>query len=258
MKKHKEHLFYSWVVLLCMCSPALSFAFQENASFTKGIEAYSTGKYNEAISSWEKVLEEGQHSATLYYNLGNAHYQLNQVGPSIYYFEKALALSPNDTEIKNNLAFAKNASVDAIEPLPKTFFKRVYETLYGITTFDTWARIAVVFAILTVLCFLLYYFISASGKKRIFLSTSSFSLLLLLLCLAMAYSTYNNTITQQAAIVFDESIDVKKEPQMGSTTSFVLHEGTKVSVLEHTENWSKILLSNGDEGWIPSQSIKNL
>lgn len=257
MKAYKKYFFGFWLVM-SLSSASLSFAFQEETRFKKGTEEYAAGNFEQAITAWGQVLKEGKHSASLYYNLANAHYQLNDIGPSIYYYEKALLLSPNDAEIKNNLAFAKNATVDAIEPLPKTFFKRVYETIYSIATFDTWASLGVVFSMLAVLLFLIYYFINSSSKKRFFLSTSVLSFFLLCLCLAMAYSTYNNAITQQFAIVFDESIDVKKEPQMGSTTSFILHEGTKVSVIESTENWSKILISNGEEGWIPTQSIKNL
>src|SRR5690554_7793015 len=74
------------------------------------------------IYSWKDILQNDEVSAELYYNLGNAYYRLNQIGPSIYYYEKALQLAPNDADIKNNLAFAENARIDAIEPLPQSIF----------------------------------------------------------------------------------------------------------------------------------------
>ena len=102
-------------------------AFSQNETlFEQGKELYKNGKYQQAINSWMKIVENGEHSAELYFNLGNAQYKLNHIGPSIYYYEKALQLSPNDQDIKNNLAFAENARIDSIEPLPQTVFSKWY------------------------------------------------------------------------------------------------------------------------------------
>jgi SH3-like domain-containing protein len=38
----------------------------------------------------------------------------------------------------------------------------------------------------------------------------------------------------------------------------VLHEGTKVYVLETIENWKKIQLSDETEGWVQKEAIKEL
>jgi SH3-like domain-containing protein len=38
----------------------------------------------------------------------------------------------------------------------------------------------------------------------------------------------------------------------------MLHEGTKVFVLETLNNWKKIQLTDGTEGWIDSNAIKEL
>ena len=68
---------------------------------------YNQGKYAEAIDKYKAILETKNHSAALYFNLANAHYKLNNIAPSIYYYEKALQLAPNDPDIKNNLALPK-------------------------------------------------------------------------------------------------------------------------------------------------------
>ena len=96
----------------------LSFsAFAQNtALFDQGKELYKNGKYQQAINAWMQILESGHHSAELYFNLGNAQYKLNHIGPSVYYYEKALQLAPNDADIKNNLAFAENARIDEPDP----------------------------------------------------------------------------------------------------------------------------------------------
>ncbi|MGB6268044.1 MAG: tetratricopeptide repeat protein, partial [Olleya sp.] len=60
---------------------------QNNAVFDLANTLYNQGKYSEAITKYESILDTKQHSADLYYNLGNAHYKLNNIAPSIYYYE---------------------------------------------------------------------------------------------------------------------------------------------------------------------------
>jgi tetratricopeptide (TPR) repeat protein len=131
---------------------------QNSALFEQGKERYKQEKYQEAIASWMKIVEKGDHSANLYFNLGNAHYKLNNVGPSIYYYEKAAQLAPLDRDIKTNLAFAENSRIDAIEPLPKTIFSKWHIAISSLLTFNGWAITAVSFSSLFALLFLLYYF----------------------------------------------------------------------------------------------------
>ena len=57
---------------------------QSNEAFEEANACYNDGDYQEAIDIYTSILEEGQHSAELYYNIGNAHYKLNNVAPSIY------------------------------------------------------------------------------------------------------------------------------------------------------------------------------
>ena len=236
----------------------ISEAQKNDVLFDQGTTRYAKEQYQQAIDSWKLIEKTGNESAALYYNLGNAYYKLNKVAPSIYYYEKALQLAPNDPDVKTNLGFAQNARVDAIEALPKNFITKTYERLYSIATFETWAEVTVTLSAISVLAFLLYYFVDASGKKRLFLVTSVAGLLLLFISLALAYSTYNNVNKDQPAIVFAESVAIKTEASLGSETNFELHEGTKVHILETKDNWVRIIIANGKEGWMPAETLKTL
>ncbi|MCG2429720.1 SH3 domain-containing protein [Aequorivita xiaoshiensis] len=238
----------------------LSFsAFAQNtALFDQGKELYKNGKYQQAINAWMQILESGHHSAELYFNLGNAQYKLNHIGPSVYYYEKALQLAPNDPDIKNNLAFAENARIDAIEPLPETFFSKWYSSIAGIFTFNGWAILAVVSSLSFVALFLLYYFAFTEKKKRLLFASSMFAGLFLLVSLTMAFLTYDDFTKKQPAIIFASEIEVKTEPTMGSNVAFVLHEGTKVQISAKDGNWYRITLADGKDGWIPASDLKQL
>ena len=254
--KNRDYLKRAFVVIMLFLSMA-SFA-QNGPLFEQGKELYKAEKYMDALNSWMKILENNQHSVALYYNLGNAHYKLNNIGPSIYFYEKALELAPNDGDIKNNLAFAENARVDDIEPLPKTVFYKWYHTISDLLTFDGWAKSVIVFSISFVLLFLLYYFSYSEGKKRLFFVSALLSILLFGMALSMAFSTYDDTIKDQPAIIFSESTEVRSEPNLGSEVAFQLHAGIKVQIIARDVDWVRIEIANGKDGWIPITDLKEL
>ena len=235
----------------------LSFA-QNNALFDQGKQQYKAEKYQEAINNWMKIVNKGEHSSALYYNIANAHYKMNSIGPSIYYYEKALRLSPGDNEILNNLAFARNATVDAIEPLPQTIFVKWDRTVSGLLSFDGWAFVTVIYTFLFVLLFLLYFFTINTTRKRLLFVGSILSLFILLTGLIMSFRTYNKHLSDQPAIIFAESTDVKSDPSLKSETSFILHEGTKVQIIAADEDWYRIEIADGKDGWIPNTDLKAL
>lgn len=260
MKNSGQHKIFLGKVLLLFMMLFISFsAFSQNEKlFDQGKELYKNGKYQQAINAWMQILENGQTSSELYFNLGNAQYKLNQIGPSIYYYEKALQLSPNDADIKNNLAFAENARIDAIEPLPTSVFTKWYRNIADTFTFDGWAIAAVLFSILFIALFLLYYFSYTEIRKRLLFAASIVSMIVMVGAITMAFITYGDYNKNQHAIIFASQIEVKAEPSMGSNSAFVLHEGTKVEIIAKDGNWYRISLADGKDGWIPGSDLKQL
>ena len=246
------------IISLLMAFFSIAGFSQNENLFDQGKELYKNGKYQQAINAWMQILEKDEHSAALYFNLGNAQYKLNHIGPSVYYYEKALQLSPNDADIKNNLAFAENARIDAIEPLPTTVFSKWYNSISGIFTFNSWAILAIVFSVLFVVLFLLYYFAFKERRKRLLFAGSMFAGLFLIGSLTMAFLIYDDFSKNQAAIIFAAKTEVKTEPTMGSNVAFILHEGTKVQISAKDGSWYRIALADGKDGWIPSSDLKQL
>lgn len=231
---------------------------QSEAAFTKANEFYNQEKYQEAIDAYKSILDAGEESAAVYYNLANAHYKLSNVGPSIYYYEKALELAPNDDDIKNNLAFAQNATIDAIDVIPEGFISRTLRSFTEMFTFDSWAWISVICIILFVILFLLYYTARISSKKRLFFVSSWLILFVGLLGIFFAFRQYDYIQNNQFAIIFAQETVVKSEPNLRSEEVFELHEGTKVQVTETVNDWKKIRLADGKIGWIPAEDLREL
>ena len=231
---------------------------QNEAIFEEANSLYNEGKYAEAIDKYSSILESDVHSAELYFNLGNSYYKLNNVAPSIYFYEKALQLEPNDADIKNNLAFAKNMTIDAIDVIPETGVSKLIKNTTNTMSFDAWARAAVGLVFCFVLLFLFYYFSYSTLKKRLSFIGSMVALFLVFVSLAFAFHKYNLDQNDQPAIVFVQESNVKSEPNTRSEESFRLHEGTKVQVLDTVKNWKKIKLPDGKMGWIHEDDIKSL
>lgn len=231
---------------------------QNTKLFDDATVAYNAGDYEKTIAAYLKILENGEHSAALYYNLGNAYYKTNQVAPSIYYFEKALLLKPNDPEILNNLAFAQNLTLDAVQKLPENSLTKAYNDIASLFSFDQWAYLSVFCILLFVGAYIAFYYFRYPKQKRIAFICSITFLFLSLIALSVAYLEYSDFKSEEPAIVFSELVAIKSEPNTRSQELFTLHEGTKVNIIETLDDWKKIQIADGKTGWIPQSAIKAL
>lgn len=246
-------LVYIFVFLMS----TLSFA-QNETLFERANDLYNAGNYTEALDKYTSILDSGEHSAALYFNMANAHYKLNHIAPSIYYYEKALLLKPNDKDIKNNIAFARNMTIDDIDTLPEVGFSRLIKNATNVLSFDNWAKLSVGLVAGFVLLFLVYYFSRRTAKKRFAFITSVSCLVLAFIAVAFAFHKYELVDRDQPAIVFAQEAQIKSEPNLRSSESFKLHEGTKVQVLDTVKNWKRIKLSDGKTGWVLNDDIRML
>ena len=79
-----------------------------------------------------------------------------------------------------------------------------------------------------------------------------------LLMLAMAYSQHSYLNSRKDAVIFHGKVPVKSAPAAGEKTLFVIHEGTKVCISERVNDWLKVTLPNGHEGWIEQAAAKEI
>ncbi|PQB05330.1 tetratricopeptide repeat protein [Aureitalea marina] len=231
---------------------------QNETLFEQGKQHYRDQEFAEALGKWNEILNDGQHSTALYFNMANAHYKLNQVGMSIYFYEKALQLDPTNVDVRNNLSYAQNATVDVIEPLPRTLFQRWSDDLSGLFSLSGWATLTVLFGFLTALFFVLYYFSSRERSKRILFAGSLGSLGLTIFALLISFMVESKASKVNPAIVVSERTDIQSEPSLGSEQSFILHEGTKVQILDQEGDWYRIQIADGKDGWLFKDAIKRL
>ncbi|WP_428231012.1 tetratricopeptide repeat protein [Flavobacterium sp.] len=233
--------------------------FFAQSSFEKANALYHKGQYQQAVDVYESIIKKDkQHSAELYFNLGNSYYKLNQVAPSIYNYEKALVLKPHDPETLNNLKFAKKLTIDEIKEIPKVGFAKLIQNFTGIFDYNIWAKISIGIAFAFLLSFIGYYFSQLTLSKRIYFVGMFVLLVALLLSVFAGMSEKNHFNNDRPAIVFAELSEVRSEPQKAGTALLLLHEGAKVYVMETVGQWKRIELTDGTEGWIDGSTIKEV
>jgi tetratricopeptide (TPR) repeat protein len=221
-------------------------------------EYYNQAVYDSALILYHAVIDSGFASDALYYNTANAYFKLKDIPSSIVYYEKALKINPSDEDILHNLNIANSMITDKIEVIPQLFFRVWWSTFYTMLSADTWAWISVIVFIFTLIAAFIYL-----TAYNVFLRKVSFFLGLLLLFVSvgsfgLASQKYYYTQQTNEAIVFIPTITVKSSPTDSSVDLFVLHEGTKVTLLDHAGGWQKIRIANGSVGWLPEDVLKGI
>jgi tetratricopeptide (TPR) repeat protein len=226
-----------------------------NEILKKAEQAYDNKQYKEAINLYKQLIDQGNSSFELYYNLGNSYYRNKDLGYAIYYYELARKLNPNDMDVQINLGLSNSKTIDKIEARENFFISAVKSNVVNVLSTNSWAWLSVV--LLFVACSLFFLFVVSDTVliKRI---TFSFSILFLI-AFGFVYlfgkSALNSKKENKFAIILLKEVKVNNEPTPSAVMKFTLHEGTKVRIVEVNSDWILIKLDNGNEGWIKQSEV---
>ena len=225
--------------------------------WTAGVQAYTDGKFSDASAAWTSIEESGQKSAKLYYNLGNAWFKQGNYPKAILNYERALRLDPSYSDARYNLEFTSNFVQDKIEPVPEFILKSVARKVCYVMGSNAWAVIFLVLLAAALVMGLLFLLGSSVGKRRAGFYCGI--VLLLLSAGALSFSAWqkSDSVKTDTAIVMSPVSSVKSSPSSGSSKDlFVIHEGTKVTILDEVGSWKNISLADGRQGWIPAADLE--
>ncbi|MBP5355283.1 MAG: BatD family protein [Prevotella sp.] len=219
---------------------------------------YSKGNYQQAIKDYEELLKAGE-SAEIYYNLGNAYYRTENITRAVLSYERALLLNPADEDIRFNLQMARSKTIDKITPESEMFFFTWYRSLVNLMTIDGWAHLAIASIILTLILALVYLFASHLTLRKIGFYGGVLFLIIFLLSNLFAFQQKQMLMKRNGAIIIAPSVTIKKTPEANSADQGVIHEGTRVDIIDDTmRDWKEIHLADGREGWIPATQIEKI
>ncbi|MEN6617885.1 MAG: tetratricopeptide repeat protein [Rikenellaceae bacterium] len=217
---------------------------------------YSQAHYSDALQSYLKIEELGYASEALFYNIGNSYFKLNEIGKSILYYERAHKLNPSDEDLLNNLNLAKEFSLDKIEEIPDFILQTWIENINYSFSSDMWSYFALILFAATALLLLNFRFGPSPRLRKISFFVAMTCVLLGFLSGYFSWNQKYRYNLKNTAIVMKPVSTVRSSPDNSGKSLFILHEGTKVELLEEIGQWKRVELADGRQGWITSIDIE--
>jgi len=242
--------------ILILSLPWSGILAQADSAFTEGNKLYSEGSFEESLSTYQLVLDQGLESAELYYNLGNAAFRSNQIGYSVLYYKKALKTEPSYEPAIDNLKYVSLYLEDKLDSVPELFLKRWKNDFFNIFPLAAWSMISIFFFVLILLSLLFYVFGSAMWLKKTGFFVGLISIFLLFLSFSATLHHHHNIKNPDQAVIVAPSVVVKSTPSDSGTDLFVLHEGTSLTTDDLVGEWIGIKIIDGRVGWIPVKAME--
>ena len=246
---------------LLLSVPALEAGASDNypdSLWNAGTVAYQEGRWADAADAFRSLSVAGIESAPVWYNLGNACFKAGDVPGAILSYERALKLDPSHADARFNLAFAQEQIQDRIDAVPEFILKAWSRKCCWLLSSDAWAVLSLLFLAGALALGLAYLLGRGPSVRKTGFFGGIAAALLFFLCLHFALWQSRDFHRADSAVVMSPVSSVKSSPSGGNAAKdlFVLHEGTKVRILDNVGDWCNIELADGRQGWIPAKDIE--
>jgi tetratricopeptide (TPR) repeat protein len=231
-----------FVVLLAALFPLCARADLSTSAFESANKLYEEGKFTEAAAAYQGLVQSGQVSASLYFNLGNAWFKSGQIGRAIAAYRQAEQITPRDPDLRANLQFARNQTQSP------TLSPGRWQRWLGRLTLNEWTVLA---AVALWLWLLLLAILQWRPALRLVLRPYVLSLAMLaaLLC-ACAGAALRETRFNHTAIVIASEATVRYGPLAESPAAFTVHDGAELRVLDQKDEWLQVSAGPRRIGWL--------
>jgi len=245
-------------LLLLLSLPLFSWSSDSAALYKKANDQYRKTQYQDAVKLYSEIVDGGYQSAAVYYNLGNAYFKLGDIPSALLYYEKAHKLAPGDEDINFNIYFANSKTPDKVEPAPAFFATQWWHSIILFFPIGTLSVLSVLCIIAGSGLLVFYLFTNIISLKKLSFYIGILALISGLLFVFISNRQVHYFNDHHQAIIFSGSVNVRSGPADQAATLFVLHDGTKIDILDTNNSWIKVQLANGNEGWIQQSDVKEI
>jgi len=242
--------------ILILNFPIFSGNISLEQKFKEANNLFSENKFEDALELYLQIINDKHESSELYYNTANTYYRLNKVGESIYYYEKAIQLEPNNKDYIYNLELANLRVKDKPAILPKNAIESFFQNIIFIVSSNFWAYTSIILFVIFLFVLFLYIKSQISKSKKIYFLSSI--VILFFSVSSIVFMQYQISIlnSHKTAIVINEKLEAKSSPHENANTLFSVYEGFKVKIENKTNSWSEIKLTDGKKAWIKEENLK--
>ncbi|MBO7569945.1 MAG: tetratricopeptide repeat protein [Bacteroidaceae bacterium] len=235
----------------------LSFSIASASNKTEADALYEKEQYRDAVEAYESVLKNDGVAPEVYYNLGNCYYKLDEIPLAVLNYERAFLLDPGDADIRANLALARGKTIDKVVPPSEMFFVTWWRDLTNCMSINAWAVLGIAAFVLMLVGVLLYVFMSQLTLRKIGVYGAMVMLVVVIVANLAALSQHADLTHRNTAIILDPAVTVKSSPSETSTDLFLIHEGSKVEILDGSmKEWKEVKFEEGKQGWIPVTALE--
>ena len=237
------------MILFIVLVPAFSSATTNpDSTFARANKDYGDKLYPEALKEYLSLEQNGIVSAPLYYNIGNCYYELGELGYAILYYLRAQRLSPDDEDINNNLAFARQfmaVTLEGVRINPVTDFM---DSLAKRFTLNSLAWISSGLFIFFMLFLAVVLYLRYSGLT---IRILGYALATVLICSAIltTYKYRTDYMTPKGVIVASEA-KIYSGPDENQELEFTGSYGLVFQVEREENNYYLVMFENKRKGWI--------
>lgn len=254
MKKTRNISIILLILAMLPCQRCLAQSSEE--LFTQANQAYEKRDYNQAITLYEKIVNQEVTSASVFYNLGNAYFKTGKLAKAILYYEKAKLRAPRDSDIDKNLTYARQQTKDKIEDPNKSIFVTIIRIIHDYLTLDEWTIVVVILFNLFWLCIIVRMLIRPSLiRDLVFYAMTVIIFFLVIASLFFAFKIDATLYTENCVIMIPQT-EVRSGPSTTYTVLLKIHSGTRAEITQHSNDWVQIRLKNGYQGWITQSAIE--
>ena len=245
------------ILLFVFLMSAVALNAQSNGElWNQGNEAYSMGQYQTALDNYLQIADGGYESYKLYYNIGNAYYKLDEIGKAILYYEKALKLDPSGADAQNNLQIARLHTLDKIDQVPEFVLATWTKGVRNLLSSNAWGYVSLALFAAVLVLLLMFKFALTTGARKLSFVLACVVLLFSIFALLFSVSLKRNATSDDTAIVMVPVSNIKSAPNSTGNNLFILHEGSKVQILEQAGKWCRVEIADGRQGWMQMGDIE--
>ena len=225
-------------------------------SYRLANQKYDSAYYGEAIELYQQAINSGWESADLHYNIGNAYFELGDLGHAILSYSRAQRLDPSDLDIADNLRFARRFVGLQLEGVELNPFVDYLKRITSNWSLDAWGWLtSVAFVMLSLI--ILWVILGRPDPVLYRLPIILFGLTLVTL-VALTSFKYQSEFSYDRAVVIESETPVTSRPSDDSEIEFRATSGLEIRITSSSGDYFLALFENKRQGWIPKTSAKRL
>ncbi|MEY4787494.1 MAG: hypothetical protein RL692_1388, partial [Planctomycetota bacterium] len=225
--------------------------YDEAAALVVNDPEHARELFRESAAKFQRIVDSGISNGELFFNLGNALVQSDDLGRAIGAYLEAQRLLPGDARIESNLAHARSlvatsaTSTAGNEPLDRV------AAIWKVVGFPT--RVWAAFISWTLVWSIIVAGILCGWTTRVpwrpmLMSVSA-------ICIGFSLTVGVDALRQQInplGVLVNDQVVVRKGNGEGFAPAFTepLTRGTEFTMIEMRPGWYRIRLTDGQSGWV--------